>query len=71
LLVFVSPSDPAFYFHHSMIDRVWWLWQLLSTKDRTQGPTAVAGTRTFLNNPPSPNTTIDDVDVSKRGKRPP
>ncbi len=58
---FVSPSDPAFYFHHAMIDRVWWIWQHLSTKDRTQGPTAVAGTRTFLNNPPSPNTTIDDV----------
>ncbi|KAK4125699.1 Di-copper centre-containing protein [Parathielavia appendiculata] len=58
---FVSPSDPAFYLHHSMIDRVWWIWQLLSTKERTQGPKAVAGTRTFLNDPPSPNTTIDDI----------
>jgi tyrosinase len=58
---FVSPSDPAFYLHHSMIDRVWWIWQLLSARDRTQGPTAVAGTRTFMNNPPSANTTIEDI----------
>jgi len=58
---FVSPGDPAFYLHHSMIDRVWWIWQILSPGDRAQGSSAVAGTRTFLNQPPSPNTTIDDV----------
>lgn len=68
---FVSPSDPAFYLHHAMIDRVWWIWQLLSAKDRTQGPTAVAGTRTFMNNPPSADTTIDDlIDMGFSGGSP-
>jgi tyrosinase len=57
---FVSPGDPAFYLHHSMIDRVWWIWQLLDPNTRAQGSSAVAGTRTFLNNPPSPNTSIED-----------
>ncbi|KAK4447854.1 hypothetical protein QBC34DRAFT_381989 [Podospora aff. communis PSN243] len=68
---FVSPGDPAFYFHHSMIDRVWWIWQLLSPSDRAQGPSAVAGTRTFLNQPPSPNTTINDIiDIGYAGGPP-
>ncbi|AEO68527.1 uncharacterized protein THITE_2118068 [Thermothielavioides terrestris NRRL 8126] len=68
---FVSPGDPAFYLHHSMIDRVWWLWQSLSPRDRTQGPTAIAGTRTFLNSPPSPNATLDDlVDLGYAGGPP-
>jgi len=58
---FVSPGDPAFYMHHSMIDRVWWIWQMLSPNTRTQGTTAISGTRTFLNNPPSPDTTLDDI----------
>ena len=24
----VSPGDPIFYFHHAMLDRVWWIWQM-------------------------------------------
>ena len=58
---FVSPGDPAFYMHHAMIDRVWWLWQELSPRSRTQGSSAIAGTRTFLNQPPSPDATIEDL----------
>lgn len=27
--VFVSPSDPAFWLHHGMVDRVWAIWQHL------------------------------------------
>ncbi|KAK8075937.1 Di-copper centre-containing protein [Apiospora phragmitis] len=46
---FTSPGDPVFYLHHGMIDLVWWVWQM------------VAGTNTFLNQPPSANTTLDDV----------
>ncbi|KAK1757108.1 hypothetical protein QBC47DRAFT_320563 [Echria macrotheca] len=57
---FVSPGDPAFYLHHAMIDRVWWIWQLLDPNTRAKGSSAVAGTRTFLNDPPSPNTSIED-----------
>jgi tyrosinase len=58
---FISPGDPAFYLHHAMIDRVWWIWQQLSPSTRAQGSTAVAGTRTFLNNPPSDPTSIEDI----------
>lgn len=35
-----------------------WIWQSLSPKDRQN---AIAGTRTFLNNPPSANGTLDDL----------
>ncbi|KAI1440183.1 Di-copper centre-containing protein [Annulohypoxylon stygium] len=56
--VFVSPGDPAFYLHHGMIDLVWWTWQSLDYVNRRD---AVSGTGTFLNNPPSPNTTLDDI----------
>ncbi|KAI1371304.1 Di-copper centre-containing protein [Hypoxylon crocopeplum] len=56
--VFVSPGDPAFYLHHGMIDLVWWTWQTLDYGNRHD---AISGTGTFLNNPPSPNTTLDDI----------
>ncbi|WYZ39601.1 hypothetical protein EsH8_III_001515 [Colletotrichum jinshuiense] len=58
--VFTSPGDPAFYFHHAMIDRVWWMWQMLSPQERQYGETALSGTSTFLNEPPSANTTMED-----------
>jgi len=58
---FVSPGDPAFYLHHAMIDRVWWMWQSLSPKKRTNGATAIAGTRTFMDMPPSDPATVEDV----------
>ncbi|KAI0391311.1 hypothetical protein F5Y17DRAFT_441247 [Xylariaceae sp. FL0594] len=56
----VSPGDPAFYLHHGMIDRAWWLWQTLKPSERTSGPKALSGTNTFLNMPPSANTTYQD-----------
>ncbi|KMU76698.1 hypothetical protein CISG_05841 [Coccidioides immitis RMSCC 3703] len=56
--VFVSPGDPAFFFHHAMIDRVWWIWQNLDLKNRQN---AIHGTGTFLNDPPSPDTTLDTM----------
>jgi tyrosinase len=55
--VFVSPGDPVFYLHHAQIDRVWFLWQALHPGQAL----TVAGTNTFLNNPPSPDTTKDDT----------
>ncbi|KAE8375210.1 hypothetical protein BDV26DRAFT_283635 [Aspergillus bertholletiae] len=56
--VFVSPGDVAFWLHHGMIDRVWWIWQNLDLKKRQN---AISGTGTFLNDPPSANTTLDSV----------
>ncbi|TLD03220.1 uncharacterized protein PgNI_12502 [Pyricularia grisea] len=38
--IYTSAGDPAFYFHHAMIDRVWWLWQLQDLENRL---TAVDG----------------------------
>lgn len=58
--VFTSPGDPVFYLHHSMIDRVWWIWQQLDPQERQFSENAVIGTNTFLNTPPSANTTLDD-----------
>jgi tyrosinase len=56
--LFTSPGDPAFYLHHSMIDRVWWIWQNMDLANRRN---AISGTGTFLNEPPSANTTLDTV----------
>ncbi|KAI9163137.1 Tyrosinase-like protein orsC [Paramyrothecium foliicola] len=59
--VFTSPGDPAFYLHHAMIDRVWWIWQTLCPSQRMRGEAAISGTRTFFNQPPSPNATLEDL----------
>ncbi|KAB8201281.1 hypothetical protein BDV34DRAFT_172607 [Aspergillus parasiticus] len=56
--VYVSPGDTAFWLHHGMIDRVWWIWQNLDLQKRQN---AISGTGTFMNNPASPNTTLDTV----------
>jgi len=55
---YVSPGDPAFWLHHGMIDRVWWIWQI---QDLSKRLTEVALTKTMMNNPPSANGTLDDV----------
>jgi len=55
---FTSPGDPAFYLHHGMIDRVWWIWQL---QDLAVRQSTVAGTLTLQNMPPSRNGTLEDV----------
>ncbi|KAH9214621.1 hypothetical protein DL95DRAFT_435895 [Leptodontidium sp. 2 PMI_412] len=58
---FTSPNDPAFFLHHGMIDRVWWIWQ---TQDLPARLKAVSGTLTLFNDPPSRNATLnDDVDL--------
>ena len=68
--VFTSPGDPAFYLHHAMIDRVWWIWQMLSPSQRQFGSIALMGTNTFLNNPPSADTTPNDyVDLGWAGPK--
>lgn len=54
---FNSPRDPTFWFHHAMIDRVWWIRQNQDLEGRER---ALAGTVTFLNMPPSRNGTLGD-----------
>ncbi|KAF1966473.1 Di-copper centre-containing protein [Bimuria novae-zelandiae CBS 107.79] len=29
-----SPGDPLFYFHHGMVDRIWWIWQMQDLEKR-------------------------------------
>ncbi|CZT13014.1 related to monophenol monooxygenase (tyrosinase) [Rhynchosporium agropyri] len=64
---YISPGDVAFYLHHGMVDRVWWLWQ---NQDLANRQNAISGTGTLLNNPPSPNTTLDTIiDVGFAGTK--
>ncbi|KAF9869972.1 FAD binding domain-containing protein [Colletotrichum karsti] len=49
--------DPAFYLHHTMVDRMYWLWQALHL-DQAK---TISGTITFGNSPPSRNATVDDL----------
>lgn len=37
--IYTSPGDPAFYLHHAMIDRVWWIWQLQDLENRLHAVT--------------------------------
>ncbi|CAG8304278.1 unnamed protein product [Penicillium salamii] len=53
-----SPGEPGFWHHHGMIDRVWWIWQSLDLKTRQY---AISGTGTFMNEPASPNTTLETM----------
>lgn len=62
--VFTSLNDPAFYQHHAMVDRLYWMWQVLHPLEANK----VNGTITFRNTPPSRNGTIEDfLDVGKLG----
>lgn len=55
--IFSSPNDPVFFLHHTMLDRVWWIWQALH-QDQAN---TLAGTITLFNNPPSRNATLEDI----------
>jgi tyrosinase len=47
--LFSSPTDPSFFLHHSMVDRLYWIWQALHLPKAFD----IAGTITILNQPPS------------------
>ncbi|KAH6683551.1 hypothetical protein F5X68DRAFT_223244 [Plectosphaerella plurivora] len=53
---FTSVNDPVFFLHHAMIDKIFWLWQVLHPKESRD----VAGTLTLRNEPPLGNATIYD-----------
>lgn len=58
--LFSSINDPSFWFHHSMVDHVYWIWQALHPDQAA----TIAGTITILNTPPSRDaSTADIIDV--------
>ncbi|KAF6806752.1 FAD binding domain containing protein [Colletotrichum sojae] len=59
--MFSSTNDPTFYLHHAMVDRVYWLWQALRPREAR----SIAGTITFLNNPPSRDARLDDLIIQE------
>lgn len=56
--LFASPQDPAFFLHHSMIDRLWADWQ---AGDEDTRRWALNGTDGFLNPPSSEIVTLDTI----------
>ncbi|KAM5368490.1 hypothetical protein ACJZ2D_009467 [Fusarium nematophilum] len=54
--LFSGVVDPAFYLHHTMLDRMYWMWQALHPGEAG----TIAGTVTFANTPASRNATLDD-----------
>ncbi len=42
----VSPGDPIFYFHHAMLDRLWWIWQMQDPDNRVNAQVTLGGTST-------------------------
>jgi tyrosinase len=52
-----SPSDPAFFPHHAMIDRVWWIWQNQDLKNRQW---ALAGSAGKIGETLAKNATLED-----------
>jgi tyrosinase len=42
---YVSPGDPAFYFHHAQVDRTWSIWQTQDFEKRQQ---VIAGGTSML-----------------------
>jgi tyrosinase len=54
---FSSPNDPVFFMHHSMLDRLWWIWQATHLNQAN----TIAGTMTPFNKPPSREATLEDI----------
>ncbi|KAH7024820.1 uncharacterized protein B0I36DRAFT_366729 [Microdochium trichocladiopsis] len=52
---------PMFWLHHSMLDRVWWMWQNQDRAATTERLFQIGGTRTKRNDPPSDPATLEDV----------
>ncbi|KAK4125815.1 tyrosinase-like protein [Parathielavia appendiculata] len=61
--LFTSPGDPAFWVHHSQMDRIWAMWQALGLdgKRYTDLGSGSYAHRTWENNPPSPLAELTDV----------
>jgi tyrosinase len=63
--LYSSVNDPAFFLHHAMLDRIYWIWQTLHPAEANK----VAGTLTLQNRPPTRDATIDEpLDLGVNGK---
>ncbi|KAH7320731.1 hypothetical protein B0I35DRAFT_477288 [Stachybotrys elegans] len=62
--IYSSPGDPAFYLHHAMVDRVWWIWQLQDLETRL---TAVAGNTGSYGNGGARGTLNDLLNLGYNG----
>ena len=52
-----SPTDPLFFLHHGMVDRLYTIWQNLDAANRQK---AINGTSTLGNSPPSAQMKLTD-----------
>lgn len=56
---YTSPNDPAFWVHHSMIDRTWYIWQSQDLENRLE---VIAGGTNMMGGGP-PQSLDDPVDL--------
>ncbi|UKZ69221.1 uncharacterized protein TrAtP1_010231 [Trichoderma atroviride] len=60
--IYASPGDPAFYVHHTMVDRIWSLWQAIDPEIRHKKLGGEEyGHITWANTPPSRETKLSDI----------
>ncbi|KLU86054.1 hypothetical protein MAPG_05073 [Magnaporthiopsis poae ATCC 64411] len=64
---YASPGDPAFYFHHGALDRLWRLWQMQDPENRVQGSNSIPDPNRMSPAPGAPRlapgTKLEDVKV--------
>jgi len=63
---YVSPGDPAFWPHHSMIDRTWYIWQTQDLQNRMQ--VIAGGTNMMGGGRAQSLEDVIDLDVVNIGK---
>ena len=56
--LFTSPGDPAFFFHHANVDRMWTIWQ---ERDLLNRQYALNGTVLNYDPPEAPLLTLETV----------
>ncbi|KAF1979134.1 Di-copper centre-containing protein [Bimuria novae-zelandiae CBS 107.79] len=59
-------NDPAFWLHHTMLDHIYWVWQVLHPAEAEK----VVGTLTLQNKPPTRDATVDEeLELGSMGRR--